>query len=242
MAPLVKNLPVMQETPVQSLGQEDLLEKGMATYSSILSLREKGKATRSSILAWRIPWTEEPGRLQAIVGQSPWGHKELDMSEQLKHKNAGVGSHSLLQEIFLTQGSNSGLLHCRQILYFLVEHARAGDARASRNGSVRVGIFDRETSHVGKLEPRCARRADLELVGVRARRFLRNGHVFVTFAYGKAERIRLRREMLRRIGAQSDGAVEHAFRRIRLGARDDERVAGRGHGAGGFGSLHTPGP
>ena len=43
----VKNLPAMQETLVQSLGQEDPLEKGMATHSSIL--------------AWRIPWTEEPG-------------------------------------------------------------------------------------------------------------------------------------------------------------------------------------
>ena len=46
---LVKNLPAMQETRVQSLGREDLLEKGMAT--------------NSSILAWRIPWTEEPGEL-----------------------------------------------------------------------------------------------------------------------------------------------------------------------------------
>ena len=46
---VVKNLPAMQETQVQSLGQEDLLEKGMATHSSIL--------------AWRIPWTEEPGGL-----------------------------------------------------------------------------------------------------------------------------------------------------------------------------------
>ena len=47
MAQLVKNLPAMWETWVQSLGQEDPLEKGMATHSSIL--------------AWRIPWTEEPG-------------------------------------------------------------------------------------------------------------------------------------------------------------------------------------
>ena len=45
---MVKNLPVIQETRVQSLGQEDALVKGMATHSSIL--------------AWRIPWTEEPGR------------------------------------------------------------------------------------------------------------------------------------------------------------------------------------
>ena len=49
VAQMVKNLPAMQEIQVQSLGQEDPLEKGMATYSSIL--------------AWRIPWTEEAGRL-----------------------------------------------------------------------------------------------------------------------------------------------------------------------------------
>ena len=52
-----------KETQVQSLGQKIPLEKGMATHSSIL--------------AWRIPWTEEPG------GYSPWGRKELDMTEQL---------------------------------------------------------------------------------------------------------------------------------------------------------------
>ena len=45
----------MQEIQVQSLGQEDPLEKGMATYSSILS--------------WRIPWTEEPGGLQSMGSQ-----------------------------------------------------------------------------------------------------------------------------------------------------------------------------
>ena len=52
MAQLVKKLPAMQETWVQSLGQKDPLEKGMATHSSIL--------------AWRIPWTEEPSGLQSI--------------------------------------------------------------------------------------------------------------------------------------------------------------------------------
>ena len=50
MVQTVKNLPKMRETLVQSLGQEDPLEKGMAT--------------NSSILAWRIQWTEEPGGLQ----------------------------------------------------------------------------------------------------------------------------------------------------------------------------------
>ena len=49
VAQMVKNLPALQETRVQSLDQEDPLEKGMAT--------------RSSILAWRISWTEEPGGL-----------------------------------------------------------------------------------------------------------------------------------------------------------------------------------
>ena len=49
---MVKNLPAMQETRVRSLGWEDPLEEG--------------KATHSSTLAWRIPWTEEPGRLQSI--------------------------------------------------------------------------------------------------------------------------------------------------------------------------------
>ena len=52
---MVKNLPAMRETWVQSLDQEDPLEKGMATHSSIL--------------AWRIPWTEEPGGLQSRVLQ-----------------------------------------------------------------------------------------------------------------------------------------------------------------------------
>ena len=55
VAQLVKNLPAMQETQVQSLGHEDPLEKGMVTHSSIL--------------AWRIPWTEEPGRLQSMRSQ-----------------------------------------------------------------------------------------------------------------------------------------------------------------------------
>ena len=52
---MVKNLPATQETWVPSLGREDLLEKGMANHFSIL--------------AWRIPWTEEPGRLQSMRSQ-----------------------------------------------------------------------------------------------------------------------------------------------------------------------------
>ena len=58
---MVKNLPAMWETTVQFLGQEDPLEKRMATHSSIL--------------AWRIPLTEKPSRLQSM------GHKESDVTE-----------------------------------------------------------------------------------------------------------------------------------------------------------------
>ena len=55
VAPTVQRLPTMRETRVQSLGQEDLLEKEMALHSSIL--------------AWKIPWMEEPGRLQSMGSQ-----------------------------------------------------------------------------------------------------------------------------------------------------------------------------
>ena len=64
VAQAVKNLPPVQETWVRSLSQEDLLEKEIATHSSIL--------------AWRIPWTEEPG------SYSPWGGKESDMTKWLQ--------------------------------------------------------------------------------------------------------------------------------------------------------------
>ena len=52
---MVKNLPAMRETQVQSLGREDPLEKGMATHSRIL--------------AWKMSWTEEPGRLESMESQ-----------------------------------------------------------------------------------------------------------------------------------------------------------------------------
>ena len=63
---MVKNLPAMQETWVQSLDQEDPLEKGMATHFSIL--------------AWRIP------RDRSLAGYSPQGHKELNMTERVSTK------------------------------------------------------------------------------------------------------------------------------------------------------------
>ena len=64
---MVKNLPAMQETWVRSLGQEDPLKEGMATYSSIM--------------AWRILWTEEPGRLQSM-GLQRIGH---DLATNTSH-------------------------------------------------------------------------------------------------------------------------------------------------------------
>ena len=63
VAQMVKRLPAMQETWVQSLGGEDPQEKEMATHSSIL--------------AWKIPWAEEPAGLQS------WGSKESDTTERL---------------------------------------------------------------------------------------------------------------------------------------------------------------
>ena len=132
VAQLVKNLPVMQETWVQSLGQEDPLENIMAAHSSIL--------------AWRIPWTEEPGRLQSmglqrvghdwvtftlcwlykigsevseshsVVSNSLRSHGLYSLWNSPGH-NTGVSSLSLFQGIFPTQGSNTGLPHCRRILY-----------------------------------------------------------------------------------------------------------------------------
>ena len=72
MAQLVKNPPTVRETWVQSLGWEDPLEKGMATYSSIL--------------VWRIPWTEGPGRLQ-----STGAHRVGDnlATKQQQHRGSG---------------------------------------------------------------------------------------------------------------------------------------------------------
>ena len=78
-AQMLKNSPAIQETQVQSLGQEDLLEKGMATHSNILT--------------WRFPWTEEPGGLQSMESQkirhnwvtNTFAHNILKISTKSKH-------------------------------------------------------------------------------------------------------------------------------------------------------------
>ena len=71
VAQMVKNLPAMQETQVQSLGWEDPLEKEMAIHSSTL--------------AWKIPWTEEPGRLQSM------GSERVRHNEHLSTCKAWLG-------------------------------------------------------------------------------------------------------------------------------------------------------
>ena len=70
MTPMVKNLPAMQETPVQSLGREDSLEKEMATHSNILAWKSLGQRSQA--------------------GYSSWGHKELDATVQLTQKHLKI--------------------------------------------------------------------------------------------------------------------------------------------------------
>ena len=80
---VVKNLPIKQEMHIQSLGQEDPLEREMATHSSIL--------------AWRIPWTEGPGGLQSM------GSKELDATAHTQAQAAyvcGAGGFAAIHYFF----------------------------------------------------------------------------------------------------------------------------------------------
>ena len=84
--PVVKNPPAKQETWVQSLGQEDSLEKELETHFSIL--------------AWEIPWEEEPGN------NSSWGHKQLDTAKQLKSSSnplfAVIGTAHIFTQLDMT--------------------------------------------------------------------------------------------------------------------------------------------
>ena len=115
---MVKRLPTMRETRVRFLGREDPLQKKMATHSSTL--------------AWKIPWMEEPGRLQSAAAAAKslqscpalCNHMDCSLSGLLypwdfPGKSTGVGCHFLLQRIFSTQGSNPGLPHCRKMFYHL---------------------------------------------------------------------------------------------------------------------------
>ena len=90
LAQTVKNLPAMQVTQVRFLGQEDPLEKEMATHSSIL--------------AWRIPWREEPGRLQSMESQ------ESDTTYQLKNHNYMWCTIELKRVSWTARKSNQSIL------------------------------------------------------------------------------------------------------------------------------------
>ena len=84
MAQMVKNLPAIKETWVQSLGQEDPLEKGMATHFSIL--------------AWRIPWTEEPGGYDGELRETLFRRQGSQVSMRMA---MGSGSLPLPMHPFL---------------------------------------------------------------------------------------------------------------------------------------------
>ena len=103
VAQLVKNLPAMQDTWVQSLGWEDLLEKGMATHSSIL--------------AWRIPWSEKPGGLQSMGSQRAYStdhqiHTSMCTFQMAEIRKYILTGHKtkLLQEGGPLPGPETGLL------------------------------------------------------------------------------------------------------------------------------------
>ena len=94
VAQMINNLPAMQETQVPALGQEDLLEKEMATYSSVL--------------AWRILWTEEPGRLQSM-GSYRVGHNWIDLAlkkawreRRKRRRRKGQGKEKKMKNYFNT--------------------------------------------------------------------------------------------------------------------------------------------
>ena len=88
---MVKCLPTMQETRIQSLGREDPLEKEMTTHSSIL--------------AWKIPWTEEPGRLQSMesqrVGHDFFKAEEWNLSNLFVFLNKNAKQRS--RKVFLKE-------------------------------------------------------------------------------------------------------------------------------------------
>ena len=124
------------------------------TFTFHFHALEKDMATYSSVLAWRIPGTGEPGGLSAM-GSHRVGHDWSNLAAAAvlyspwnsPGQNTGVGSLSLLQGLFPTQGSNPGLLHCSQILYqlshkgsssFLNEPTEQSKEKASVNEAMMI--------------------------------------------------------------------------------------------------------
>ena len=111
VAQTVKHLPTMRETRVQSLGREDPLEKEMATLSSIL--------------AWKIPWTEEPGRLQSMGLQRVGHDKETSLSLSkhiLKHTYIQKEKNMLHSLMWFQQANNFTQTFRSQILSFVFQN------------------------------------------------------------------------------------------------------------------------
>ena len=106
-AQLVKNLPAMQETQVWSLGQEDPLEKKIATHTSIL--------------AWRIPWTEEPGKLWSIGSQRV--RRDLDRLSHFQPPSYSEFNYFLINTtlciLVILQHVNHTLIICFYVLFVI---------------------------------------------------------------------------------------------------------------------------
>ena len=89
------------------------------TFTFHFHALEKEMATHSSVLAWRIPGTAEPGGLPSMGSHRVRRDWHNLAAAAAADKNTAVGCHALLQGVFLTQGSNPGLPHCRQMFYHL---------------------------------------------------------------------------------------------------------------------------
>ena len=109
---MVKNLPSMPETQIQSLGQEDPLQKGMATHSSII--------------AWRIPWTEELGGLQSVGSQTQTQLRDILVGSCQHLLMALDPECSQLSQLFPNQLCSGPLDHALPVLCELLLLARAG--------------------------------------------------------------------------------------------------------------------
>ena len=121
VAQRVKSLPAMWETPVRSLGWENSLEKEMATHSSIL--------------AWRIPWTEEPGRLQFTV----WQRVRHDWATSLS-----FFLYSLVRYCFLPESIKGRL---KYKIHGMIAWKQKDDWMSSRpNEKFRIHLF--ESCHI----------------------------------------------------------------------------------------------
>ena len=135
MAQMVKNRPAMQETQVQPLGQEDPLEKGVATHSSFL--------------AWRIPWREELGGLQSIGSVQSLSHVRLFATEWIAAHHASLfitNSRSLpkLMSIELVMPSNHLILcHLLLLLPSTFPNIRVFSmSQLSASGGQNIGVLD----------------------------------------------------------------------------------------------------